>query len=115
MKKYYVYAKFSDGTWAETSKGKEIEAPSEPEALNIFIDKLLNNPPTCKGDNAYIVKSKVERVPTQEEALNNRVNELTHQVHELDNIVADLESKVFWSKIVAWVALGLVLYVMHLM
>lgn len=108
MKEYYVHVQFSDGTTAETSKGKEIEACSEGEALDIFISKVLDNPPTFMKDNAYIVKTKVERKATQGEEINSRVNELTRQIHEIDNIVADLESNVFWSTIVAWVALGLV-------
>lgn len=106
MKEYYVYVKFSDGTWVETSEGNEVKAHSEPEALNIFINKLLDNKPTRLSD-AHIVKTKVEVKPTQVDALNNRVNELTRQLNELDNIVVNLESKVYWLHLVAWLALGL--------
>lgn len=109
MKKYYVYAKFSDGTWAETSKGKEIEAQSEPEALNIFIDILLNNHPTFMKGNAYIVKTKVERKATQEEEINSRVKSLTQQVFELDNLTKsirrNLKEELFWTRLTACIAL----------
>lgn len=109
MKEYYVHVQFSDGTTAETSKGKEIEACSEGEALDIFISKVLDNPPTFMKGNAYIVKTKVERKATQEEEINSRVKSLTQQVFELDNLTKtirrNIKEELFWTRLTACVAL----------